>query len=105
MVNKEFKIYSQEGTMRMTDEEIKKQCPKIIGVLFGSNCYGRSIKDINELLENLRKLYPNVKDEDIEVWDINRSQSIRHVGFTMLWFDIPTEDYIKLREERKIFIL
>lgn len=105
MANKEFKIYSQEGTIRMTNEEIRKECPNTIGVLFGSNCYGSSIKNINELLENLRESYPDAKDEDIEVWTIVRSQSVRHVGFTMLWFGIPTEDYIKLREERKIFIL
>lgn len=97
--------FIQEGTWRMTDDEIRKACKEKIGVLYGFNNYGCNLIHINELRECILKEYPNTKDEDIEVWWIRDTQSIRHARFTMLRVAIPTEDFIKLRKERQIDIL
>ena len=97
--------FIQEGTWRMTDDEIREVCKEKIGVLYGFNNYGCNLIHINELREGILKEYPNTKDEDIEVWWIRDTQSIRHARFTMLRVDIPTEDFIKLRKERQIDIL
>ena len=97
--------FIQEGTWRMTDDEIREVCKEKIGVLYGFNNYGCNLIHINELREGILKEYPNTKDEDIEVWWIRDTQSIRHARFTMLRVAIPTEDFIKLRKERQIDIL
>lgn len=102
---KELKRFIQEGTLRMSDEEIRQACKEKIGVLYGFNNYGCNLTHINELRECILNDYPDTKDEDIEVWWIRDTQSIRHARFTMLYVAIPTEDFIRLRADGKIFIL
>ena len=95
----------QEGTLKMSDDEIRKQCKESVGILYGFNTYGCSVKHINELCEAVHQDYTDIKDEDIEVWYILPSQSIRHARSTMLWVKIPIENFIKLRKEGKINIV
>lgn len=104
---KKLKIFIHEETLRMSDDEIRQACggSKFIGVLYGFNNYSCNLTHINELKECILKDYPDTKDEDIEVWWIRETMSIRHARFTMLRVAIPTEDFIKLRAERKIYIL
>ncbi len=102
---KELKRFIQEGTLRMMDDEIRQSYKEKIGVLYGFNNYGCNLKHINELRECILRDYPNTLDEDIEVWWIRDTQSIRHTRFTMLYVAIPTEDFIKLRTEGQIYIL
>ena len=40
--------FIQEGTWRMTDDEIRKACKEKIGVLYGFNNYGCNLIHINE---------------------------------------------------------
>lgn len=102
---KELKRFIQEGTFKMSDEEIRQTCKENIGILYGFNNYGCNLKHINELKECILKDYPDTKDEDIEVWFISNTESIKHARFTLLRVCIPTEDFIKLRTEGQIYIL
>ena len=102
---KELKRFIQEGTLKMSDDEIREACKESIGILYGFNNYGCNLTHINELKECILKDYPDTKDKDIEVWFISNTESIRHARFTMLKVSIPTEDFIKLRTEGQIYIL
>lgn len=102
---KEMKKFIDERTLGMSDDEIRQQCKEKIGILYGFNNYGCNLTHINELRECVLKDYPDTKDEDIEVWWIRDTQSIRHARFTMLYVAIPTEDFIKLRADGQIYIL
>lgn len=102
---KELKRFIQEEILKMSDNEIRKTCKCNIGILYGFNNYKCNLKHINELKKCILKDYPNVKDEDIEVWFISDTMSIRHARFTMLRVTISTEDFIKLRSNGEIYIL
>ena len=102
---KELKRFIHEGTLKMSDDKIRETCKESIGILYGFNNYGCNLTHINELKECILKDYPDTKDEDIEVWFISNTESIRHARFTMLRVSIPTEDFIKLRTEGQIYIL
>ena len=102
---KELKRFIGERTLKMNDDDIRKDCPEKIGILYGFNNYNCDLKQIGELKESILKDYPETKDEDIEVWCIAPHESIRHARFTMLRVAIPTDDYIKLKNDRKIYIL
>ena len=102
---KMFKRFVQEGTFKMSDEEIRQACKEKIGILYGFDSYGYNFGYINKLKGYILKDYPDVKDEDIEVWSISNTESIRHARFTMLRVSIPIEDFIKLRGNGNIYIL
>lgn len=104
-MGKELKRFVEEETLKMSDEEIRKNCKENIEILYGYNNYECNLKHINELKKCILLYYPNTKDEDIEVRFISSTESIRHAGFTMLRVAIPTEDFIKLRINGKIYIL
>ena len=102
---KELRRFVQKGTLEMSDKEIRQNCKENIGILYGFNNYGCNLIHINELKECILKDYPDAKDEDIEVWFIDKTESIRHARFIMLRVCIPIEDFIKLRSEGQIYIL
>ena len=102
---KDMTRFIDERTLGMSDDEIRGNCKEKIGILYGFNNYGCNLTHINELKECILKDYPGTKDDDIEVWWIRDTQSIRHARFTMLYVAIPTEDFIKLRADRQIYIL
>lgn len=97
--------YVHEGTLRMSDEDIRRECGESIEILYGFNNYSCNIVHINELKTQILKDYPDTKDEDIEVWCIKEPESIRHARFTMLRTTIPVEDFLRLRQENQIHIL
>jgi hypothetical protein len=100
-----LKRFIDERSLGMSDDDIRKDCPEKIGILYGFDNYNCSLKQIGELKEYILKDYPDTKDEDIEVWYIAPHESIRHARFTMLRISIPTEDFIELRKHRNIYIL
>lgn len=103
---KELKRFAQEDILlKMSDSQIRQTGRKRIGVLYGFNNYGCNLKHINELKKYILEDYPDTKDEDIEVWYISDTESIKHARFTMLRVTIPTEDFIKLRTNREIYVL
>ena len=102
---KEIKRFIGEHVLKLTDDEIRKRNPEVIGLLYGFNNYNCDLKHINELKGLFLKDYPDTKDEDIEVWCIRDYESIRHARFTMIKVTIPTEDFIKLRTDGEIYIL
>lgn len=104
-MGKELKKFVLEGTLKMSDDEIRQKCIENIGILYGFNNYSCNLTHINELKGCILKDYPDTKDEDIEVWFIDKTESIRHARFTMLRIYIPIEDFIKLRTEGQIYIL
>ena len=105
IIDKELKRFINEGALSISDEEIREACPEKIGVCYGFNNYKCDLEQINELKDAILKDYPNMKDEDIEVWYIRSTESISHAKFTMLRINIPTEDFIKLRQNGEIYCL
>ncbi len=101
----EIKKFVHEDTLKMSDDALRASGLQNIGILYGSNNYGCTLKHINELKVAIISEYPNKQDEEIEIWRINSNESIRHVNFTMLNVNIPTEDFIRLRNENQIYIL
>lgn len=103
---KELKRFVQEGVFKMTDEQLRENCYNdSVGVFYSFGYYSANMKHLNEIKEEIVKDYPNKKDEDIEVWYIQSTESIRHARFTMLWTKIPINDYFLLKHEGKIAIL
>lgn len=97
--------YIQERSFHVPDDEIRQLCKDKISIWYGFNNYESSIKHVLELRDAVRADYPDMKDEDMEVWFVEPHQSIRHARFTTLRVSIPVEDFIKLRQDRKIFVL
>ena len=104
-MSKILEKYIQERNYDITPEELASMNMTRIGIFYGFNTYTRNIKHIAELREAVYKDYPDLSDEDIEVWYVERSQSIRHAGYTVLYFPIPVEDFLKLRDNYDIKIL
>ena len=102
-MSKRLERYIQERNFNITTEELKNMTR--IGIFYGFNNYSCSVQHILELAEAVRKDYPDMSYEDMNIWYVERSQSIRHAGYTTLYVSIPVEDFIKLRLENKIHIL
>lgn len=98
--------FVQERVFLTSDEKIlQNHSNGMIGIFYGSNNYKNDLNHINELKKDILNDYPTLKDEDIKVWYIERNQSDRHASFTMLWVEIPIDDFIKFRYEGKIDVL
>lgn len=104
-MSKRLERYIREENYHAPDDEIRELCKNGISIWYGFDTYQNSVKHIHELCEAIRSEYPDAKDEDMEVWFVEPHQSIRHARFTTLRVKIPTEDFIRLRQERKIGIL
>ena len=102
---KRLELYIQERNFCAPDDEIRRLCKEKIAVWYGFNNYQSSVKHILELCEAVRNDYPDMKDEEMEVWFVERHQSIRHARYTTLRVSIPVEDFIKLRQDGKISVL
>ena len=104
-MSKRLDRYIKEQNFHTTDEEIRELCKDRISIWYGFNNYQSNVKHILELRDAVLADYPQMTEEDIEVWVVQPHESIRHAHFTTLRVSIPTEDFIKLRQERKIYIL
>ena len=104
-MNKVVRKYIQERNYNITPEELSELNMSRIGIFYGFNTYTRNIKHIAELREAVYKDYPDLEDDEIEVWYVERHQSIRHAGYTVLYFPVPVDDFIKLRDNYEIEIL
>ena len=102
-MSKRLERYIQERNFNITTEELKDMTR--IGIFYGFNNYSCSVQHILELAEAVRHEYPNIGNEDMNIWYVERSQSIRHVGYTTLYVSIPVEDFIRLRMNDEIGIL
>lgn len=93
------------GIFRMSEDKIRENYKEHIGILYGFNNYECNLEHIKELKNIILNDYPDTKDEDIEVWFIENYQSDIHARHTMLRVMVSVEDFIKLRNNRKIHIL
>lgn len=94
-----------EATLLASDEVIMQAETKTVGLYYAFNNYSCNLVHINELKEEILKDYPDTKDEDIEVYRVLPTESIRHARFTVLRVSIPKEEFIRLRNENLIHIL
>ena len=102
-MSKRLERYIQERNFNITTEELKDMTR--IGIFYGFNNYSCSVQHILELAEAVRQEYPNISNDDMNIWYVERSQSIRHAGYTTLYVSIPVEDFIRLRMNDEIGIL
>jgi len=102
-MRKRLERYIQERNFNITTEELKDMTR--IGIFYGFNNYSCSVQHILELAEAVRQEYPNIVNDDMNIWYVERSQSIRHAGYTTLYVSIPVEDFIRLRMNHEIGIL
>lgn len=84
----------------MNEEELRKLSS--IGVYYGFNNYKRTIYQLNELADIIRSEVNLVDVYDMEVYEITRAQSCRYAGHTMIYFNMPVETFINLRNEGKL---
>lgn len=97
--------YAHEETYHSPEDKLRKLYRDMVSVWYGFNNYGCSVKHILELCDAIKSEYPDIKEADMEAWQIKPSLSTRHAHHTLLRISIPVEDFIKLRQERKISIL
>lgn len=102
-MSKKLERYIQERNFDLTAEELKDMTR--IGIFYGFNNYSCSVQHVLELAEAVKREYPNIDNDDMNIWYVERSQSIRHAGYTTLYVSIPIEDFIRLRMNHEIGIL
>lgn len=95
------------GQYKMTEQDIIRH--KMMGVLFGSHSYDRSIAYIGKIREEIAHEFPSINDDEISVHEIRRTNgtcgafaSDRFANHVMLWCQIPTEDYLRLKRNGEI---
>ena len=104
-MSKRLERYISKSNFNASDEELRELCKEKIGIFYGFNTYSSNVKHIHELCAAVRAEYPDVEDEEMGVWYVLPSQSIRHAHHTMLFVRIPIEDFIRMRNEHMIRIL
>ena len=104
-MSKILERYIQERNFYVPDDELKALCPTSIGIFYAFDTYSCSLEHIKELAEAVRKEYPTLRDDQMNIWYVERSQSIRHACFTTLYVSIPIEDFIQMRRNHEIGIL
>lgn len=102
---KNLERYIQERNFYAPDDELRTLCPTSIGIFYAFNTYSCSLEHIKELAEAVRKEYPTLRDDQMNIWYVERSQSIRHACLTTLYVSIPIEDFIRMRQNNEIRIL
>lgn len=103
----EIFIYAQEGTYQMSNNQLKKDTHGNgkVGVLYGFNNYVRSVDAVKQLVDEIKKDFPDIQEKNMEVWCIKNTQSRMHAEHTMVWVMIPVEKFIALRDEGILNIL
>lgn len=97
---KMIKKFAHESAFKSTDTTVEK-----IGIFYGFNNYGCTLQHINELKNAVLIDFPDMKDEDIEVWKITTNQSLRNAQKTMLHVMIPYDTFKKFNEQNLINML
>lgn len=97
--------YVAERTFYMNEEELKKVYPDgYISIHYAFNNYRDDVQHVLDLRDEVLKDYPNMRERDMTVWVIGDHESIRHARVTTLVVNIPVDDYLKLKKERKVGI-
>ena len=104
-MSKRLERYIQERNFNISAEELKDMDMTRIGIFYGFNNYSCSVQHVLELAEAVRQEYPNISNDDMSIWYLEHSQSIRHAGYTTLYVPIPVDDFIRLRMNNEIGIL
>lgn len=98
--------YVDERTFCLSEEAVRKLvCGGSIGIHYGLNNYGDSVRHILELRDEVLKDYPNMEENEMTIWVVGEHESIRNARKTTLFVRIPLEDYFKFRKDGKIRIL
>lgn len=106
----EIRKYVDESIFKTPDDEMlnlamDRDETGYVVIYYGTNSYSCNIPHINMLCDSIKKEYPDIKEEDIEVYFVPETRSIRHARFTTLSVAIPVKEFIKLRQENNIHIL
>lgn len=104
-MSKRLERYIMDRNYHTSDEEILRLCPDVIGIFYGFNNYMCNVTHIKELVDAVHAEYPEIKEEDMNIWYVEKHMSIRHAGYTVLRVSIPTIDYLKMRKNHEIGIL
>ena len=75
----------------------------MIGVHYAFS-YGRSADQVLKLKEAVQKDYPKKKASEMEVWILNREETVRHASIMTLFVEIPVEDYLRYKKEGRVEI-
>lgn len=106
-MSKRFERYIDAEGFYASDAVVRKRKADGFGICiwYGFDNCGHTVKHILDLYEVVKAEYPSKRPEDVEVWVIDPSLSVRHAHQTLLRVSIPVEDFIKLRQEGKLNIL
>jgi len=98
--------YVSEDVFNMSEEELREVFDEwgTVGIHYSLNYPGSKVSDILRLREEVLKDYPNLTDDDMTVWVLSPKESWRHTNYKTLFVEIPIEDYLKLRKEKKLQI-
>ena len=62
-----------------------------VGVYYGFHNYNRTAKQIIELIDIIQSEIHGIEPEDMEVYEIAKSQSDRHAHYTMIYIRVPAD--------------
>ena len=90
-----------------TDEEIREHGRKCGGIyiFYGFNNYREDMEQLMELFDIIKNDWPNITLRDVAVWKIREHESRWVAHHTMLQFNIPAEDFIRMRNSKEIYSL
>ena len=98
------RIFVEERIFKASEDKVREMSTHgIVGVHYAFS-YGRSVKQVLELKEAVRKDFPDMKDCDMTVWILDMDETIRHARVMTLYIELPVDDYLRLRQENRIDI-
>ena len=87
-----------EITFRMSEDELRRtSLYGDVGVYYAFENYGHSVQHVLELRDEVLKDFPEMKDSDMDIRELSKSETDKHASYTTLYISIPIDDYLKLR--------
>ncbi|MBR0134437.1 hypothetical protein IJM16_04210 [Candidatus Saccharibacteria bacterium] len=101
------RIFVDERIFLASEDEVRKiseSSHDVIGLHYAFSSYGRSADRVIELKKAVQEDYPDKTGDEMEVWILNRSETVRHVGIMTLFIEVPVEDYLRYKKEGRVEI-
>ena len=99
MAKKLIKLAAEQN-LNATDKELRDCNSFSVGVLYTYENYSRDCKQIMELMEEIWQDYPDIKLEDMDIWQLGPEFS--NAYRTCIRINIPVEQFICLRKKQNI---
>ena len=94
-----------EENFRKTEEEHRKLGYRGIYIWYGYNNYDHDVSQINSIARAIKKDFPRMTYNKMDVCFIEKSESIRHAHHTFVRIRVNVDDFLELKRKNMLDIL